>query len=452
LSPDRPLLDAQRCIAVRQARVVKIAVFAQAFDYRFDGCPGRAPPLQQTLAEFGNRARLRRKQTGRALKDTLTRLVRAETRRFVALISRFSFWSSFRLPVLRVCVVSFAALIYHGGAEGTEKQSPIGNWQSKMIPVDGVLIIDKPAGMTSHDVVARVRKIIGERRVGHTGTLDPFATGVLVVLVGRATRLAQFLSGAEKEYEAVIRLGYATDTGDATGEKLEAPTNGFTAATQRAQSLRGEDIEVALASLRGEIEQTPPMYSARKIAGRKLYELARRGEVVERKAVRVKISEFETMRAAGLPLPQNDDHTCDLTVRVVCSAGTYIRTLAEDFGKRLGVGAHLYTLRRTRAGQFRIEKAITLERLNELAQSNSIEQALILPDAALSHLPAVKLSPDDVRRVRHGVDLQIEEAEPSGWSRAQAVRMRNTGGQLIAVGMYDESRHIVHPKVVISNE
>src|SRR6266446_2936748 len=158
--------------------------------------------------------------------------------------------------------------------------------------MDGVLIIDKPAGMTSHDVVARIRKITGHRRVGHTGTLDPFATGVLVVLVGRATRLAQFLSGAEKEYEAVIRLGYATDTGDITGARL---TTDFTKEAQRPTEIHREEIETALASLRGEIEQTPPMYSAKKIAGKKLYELARRGEEVERKPVRIVISEFEVV-------------------------------------------------------------------------------------------------------------------------------------------------------------
>src|SRR5258707_1244992 len=172
--------------------------------------------------------------------------------------------------------------------------------------MDGALIIDKPAGMTSHDVVARVRKIIGARRVGHTGTLDPFATGVLVVLVGRATRLAQFLSGAEKEYEAVIRLGFATDTGDITGRRLEGH---FTAETQRAQSFRGEDIEAALASLRGEIEQTPPMYSAKKIAGQKLYELARRGEEIERKAVRVTVSQFEALPSDSSLIRTNEDGT-----------------------------------------------------------------------------------------------------------------------------------------------
>src|SRR6266436_9944824 len=168
-----------------------------------------------------------------------------------------------------------------------------------MAGMDGVLIIDKPAGMTSHDVVAWVRKITGHRRVGHTGTLDPFATGVLVVLVGRATRLAQFLSGAEKEYEAVIRLGYATDTGDITGARIlsepPAVAGGPRPKAQSPQSLNEEEIEAALASLRGEIEQTPPMYSARKIAGQKLYELARRGEEIERKSIRVAISKFESM-------------------------------------------------------------------------------------------------------------------------------------------------------------
>src|SRR5437867_10430422 len=178
--------------------------------------------------------------------------------------------------------------------------------------MDGVLIIDKPAGLTSHDVVARVRRILGEKRIGHTGTLDPFATGVLVVLVGRATRLAQFLSGADKEYEAVIRLGYTTDTGDLTGRRLDEPTTAFTAETQRTQSLRREDIDSALASLCGEIKQIPPMFSAKKQQGRKLYELARRGETIERNPVRVTIHEFEAVRCDGSLVTQHADATSDL--------------------------------------------------------------------------------------------------------------------------------------------
>jgi tRNA pseudouridine55 synthase len=317
--------------------------------------------------------------------------------------------------------------------------------------MDGALIIDKPAGMTSHDVVALVRRTIGERRVGHTGTLDPFATGVLVVLVGRATRLAQFLSGAEKEYEAILRLGYATDTGDLTGARVEKDKPGFTVETQRTQSFRGEQIEGALASLRGEIEQTPPMYSAKKIAGKKLYELARRGEEVERKAVRVTVSQFEALPSDGSRLKTNDDGTSDLSVRVVCSAGTYVRSLAESVGERLSVGAHVATLRRTRAGQFKIENAITLDRLNDVAQSGSVEQVLISPDAALAHLALVNLNAQDVSLVCHGVDLQIEASLADGWSARQPVRLRNTDGQLIAVGIYDENRHTIHPSVVIAS-
>jgi len=313
----------------------------------------------------------------------------------------------------------------------------------------GAFIIDKPAGRTSHDVVARVRKIIGERRVGHTGTLDPFATGVLVILVGRATRLAQFLSGADKEYEAVIRLGYATDTGDVTGTR--APTN-FTTETRRTTEFHREEIETAMASLRGEIEQIPPMYSAKKIGGRKLYELARRGAEVARQPVRIRVSEFEPIPHEGSFLKVNDVETTDLRVRVVCSAGTYIRTLAEDFGKRLGVGAHLAELRRTRAGHLRIEDAITLERLAELSESNLAESKVIQPDAVLSHLPTIELSAEEVTRAIHGIDLSVDDRAVVNWEDNQPVRLRDASTQLIAVGFYDQARRVVHPKVVIAAE
>ena len=314
--------------------------------------------------------------------------------------------------------------------------------------MDGVLIIDKPAGMTSHDVVARVRKTLGERRVGHTGTLDPFATGVLVMLAGRATRLAQYLSGAEKEYEAVIRMGYATGTGDVTGARIGDKSD----FQMKAQDIREEDIEAALVSLRGEIEQTPPMYSAKKIGGRKLYELARRGEEVERESVRVTVSEFEAIAPDGELLRPERDGSRDLRVRVVCSAGTYIRTLAEDFGGRLGLGAHVASLRRTRAGRFAIAEAFTLERLGELAESLSLGTALISSDVALAHLPAVNLLDDDVSRTLHGIDIRIEAAAHAQWSDCQPVRMRDAGGDLIAVGIYDKGRKVLHPKVVIANE
>jgi len=263
--------------------------------------------------------------------------------------------------------------------------------------------------------------------------------------------LAQFLSGAEKEYEAVIRLGYATDTGDFTGARVlsepPAVAGGPHANAQSSQSFRGEEIEAALASLRGEIEQTPPMYSARKIAGQKLYELARRGEEVERKAVRVTVSQFEALSRDGSLLKSNEDGTSDLVVRVVCSAGTYGRTLAESVGKQLGVGAHLSELRRARAGQFKIAEAITLDRLNDVAQSGSVEQVLISPNAALAHLPFLNLDADGARRVHHGIDVQIEDAHASHWPEGQAIRLRDMNGELIAVGIYQQDA--IHPSVVI---
>ena len=309
--------------------------------------------------------------------------------------------------------------------------------------MDGVLIIDKPAGMTSHDVVAGVRRIIGERRVGHTGTLDPFATGVLVMLIGRATRLAQFLSGAEKEYEAVIRLGYATDTGDVTGARLETEVD---ANTTNAQSLRKEEIAAAMALLTGEIEQVPPMYSAKKIAGRKLYEHARRGEEIERQPVRVTISEFELLTQGEWE--PNEDGTVDLSARVVCSAGTYIRTLAEDLGKRLGISAHLAALRRTRAGQFTIENALTLELLAEIPVNQMLANVLISPNNALSHLPDLEVRKDDETRLLNGIDLTVEAAAARMWADEQAIRL-TFSDELLAVGFYERARGVVHPQVVI---
>ena len=306
--------------------------------------------------------------------------------------------------------------------------------------MDGLLIIDKPAGLTSHDVVARVRRILRERRVGHTGTLDPFATGVLVLLVGRATRLAQFLSGAEKEYEAIIRLGYATDTGDLTGKPI-SDGRGNTKLFWRDQ-----EIEGALEGLRGEIDQMPPMYSAKKHGGRKLYELARRGEQVERKTVRVSVNVFETLGGDGPLLRINEDGTADLAVRVVCSAGTYVRSLAEAVGERLGVGAHLAALRRTRAGDFQIAQAHTLEQL----QATEFLDAVVLPpDAALQRMPFVHLSAGEVSRVCQGMAVALPECQ-SKLRDGETVRMRDEEGNLIAVGRYEGQ--LLHPRVVIAAE
>src|SRR6266508_1834362 len=302
--------------------------------------------------------------------------------------------------------------------------------------MDGVLIVDKPPGLTSHDVVAQVRHILHERRVGHTGTLDPFATGVLVTLIGRATRLAQFLSGLEKEYEAVIRLGFATDTGDIMGkpvrksEKESIPEDEPTG--NREQSWSNQEIEAALKSLRGEIEQVPPMYSAKKQGGRKLYELARRGEEVERKPVRVWIYEFEPINLASKPMAEllkdNRDGTFDLEVRVACSAGTYIRTLAEDFP---------------------VEDAKTLEQLKLHLAEESLGQIVYRPDEAVARLPAVDLSADDIRRVRNGLSVKISQTT---WSGGELVRIRDEQGNLIAVADFNAAEESLHASVVIASD
>src|SRR5258706_9506360 len=311
--------------------------------------------------------------------------------------------------------------------------------------MDGVLVIDKPPGMTSHDVVDDLRHILHVRRVGHTGTLDPFATGVLVALVGRATRLAQFLSGLEKEYEAIIRIGYSTDTGDVTGRRIPDPVDG----TKPAGPWSRDEIEAALESLRGYIDQVPPMYSAKKQGGRKLYELARQGEEVEREPVRVCIHTFEAIKPTGELLKDNLDGTFDFEVRVECSSGTYVRTLAEDFGKRLRVGAHLAELRRTRVGDFQIQQAQTLEQVKVSVAEEALGKIILPTDQALRRFPAADLTASDVRRVQNGIAVKVSEAR---WTNGERVRMRDEQGNLIAVAEYDDASASLRPSVVLARD
>ncbi|HEX5889269.1 MAG TPA: tRNA pseudouridine(55) synthase TruB [Pyrinomonadaceae bacterium] len=306
--------------------------------------------------------------------------------------------------------------------------------------MDGLLVIDKPGELTSHDVVARVRHILHERRIGHTGTLDPFATGVLVLLLGKATRLAQFLSGEDKEYDAVIRLGYSTNTGDRTGTRIDGPKD------IPLENWNEQEIETALASLRGWIDQVPPMYSAKKREGKKLYELARRGEEVDREPVRVCIHEFTAIKSDGQLIKDNHDGTFDFRAHVVCSSGTYVRTLAEDFGKRLSVGAHLAELRRMRVGEFRVEKAVTLDDLKTSFAEEALGEVVVAPNAALSKLPFVHLSAQDVRNVSHGREVKVEG---SGWTDGENVKMCDAQEQLIALGQYDARAQVLRPRVVL---
>ncbi|HEX9765961.1 MAG TPA: tRNA pseudouridine(55) synthase TruB [Nitriliruptorales bacterium] len=249
--------------------------------------------------------------------------------------------------------------------------------------IDGVLVVDKPAGMTSHDVVAAVRHMAGQRKVGHTGTLDPDATGVLVVCLGRATRLARFLQAGSKTYTATIVFGQATSTQDASGEVIaEADASGVTR----------EQVAAALAGLTGDIEQVPPMVSAVKVDGERLHEKARRGEEVERAARPVTVHEFVL-----------DDfqpgRRAEAGVTVICSGGTYVRTLAHDVGTQLGVGAHLSALRRTANSGFVVEEAETLDALERRAQDATFAQRVLPMVQAVRALPAVEVDAQTARAV-----------------------------------------------------
>ena len=300
--------------------------------------------------------------------------------------------------------------------------------------MNGILIIDKPAGITSHDVVSRVRRILKTKRVGHTGTLDPFATGVMVILVGQATRLAQFLDKDQKEYEAVARFGFETDTGDKTGMQK--------AKSKRQNSVTKDDVLAVLPEFVGTIEQIPPMYSAKKIDGKKLYEHARKGKTVERKAVSVNIYELELLSEPPAVVGGLTRSITDIHIRVRCSAGTYIRTLAEDVGRKLGVGAHLAELRRTIAGKFTIGQSLTLEQLEQLEDPHSV---LIRMEDAVSHLPSLVLTDDRIEKTKNGLSTLADTKFNDG----EAVKMVDESGNLISIGFFDESENSVRPKVVL---
>jgi tRNA pseudouridine55 synthase len=295
-----------------------------------------------------------------------------------------------------------------------------------------MLIIDKPAGLTSHDVVSRVRRILKTKRVGHTGTLDPFATGVMVILVGKATRLARFLDKDVKEYVAGVRFGSETDTGDLTGKSRDISF------TRDPATLTIDEIEKVLAEFRGEIMQTPPMYSAKKVAGKKLYEHARKGEEIERKPIACTIYQLEMLAATEVSAAAPVIH-----LKVSCSAGTYVRTLAEDIGRSLETGAHLTSLRRVAAGKFGLSEALKLEDLANLADPAT---ALLPLDRTVSHLQRFELTGDRAEKTRGGLSTRTAN---DGFRDGEFVRMTTADGSLIAVGVYDEAERSVRPTVVL---
>ncbi len=306
----------------------------------------------------------------------------------------------------------------------------------------GALIIDKPEGFTSHDVVARIRRATGMRRVGHAGTLDPFATGVLVCCIGRATRLVQFLVGLDKEYEAKVRLGYATDTQDRTGKQITP--------LRSSNELSLEDLRRVLDQFTGQQLQTPPMFSAKKVGGERLYRAARAGREVEREPVSVTVHSIKLIEEEGSAWNVTGDGTSDFRVSVRCTSGTYVRTLAHDIGERLGVGAHLVELRRTAVGHFRLRDALKLDEVEAMARED-LCAGLMSPFGMLSHLPALRLDDERVSLVTNGraFSLPAEEAALME-ERSLPLRLCDRADKLLAVGDYDSRLKLVRPRVVLA--
>ncbi|MBK7993878.1 MAG: tRNA pseudouridine(55) synthase TruB [Blastocatellia bacterium] len=297
----------------------------------------------------------------------------------------------------------------------------------KVSEFTGAILIDKPAGFTSHDVVAKLRSILKQKRIGHTGTLDPFATGLLIACLGKATRLVQFLATEVKEYEAVVRFGFSTDTQDYTGKPNSPIVTSY--------GLKSVDWESVLAEFIGEQWQTPPMFSAKKIAGETLYKLARQGQEIAREPVKIVVYKLEKI-VTGNELAFNADGTCDVAIKVKCSAGTYIRTLAHDLGAKLGFGAHLVELRRIAIGNFNILNALTLEQVSEIYKEDKANLPVITANDLMVHLPAVNLAEKQVEKVRNGHAQMVELAkEPSlnSW-----FRLLNSKNELVAMAQLIE--------------
>lgn len=308
---------------------------------------------------------------------------------------------------------------------------------------EGGLVVDKPAGMTSHDVVALARRVLGQPRIGHTGTLDPMATGVLVLLLGRATRLAQYLATDEKTYLATIRFGWATSTYDAEGVPVPGTAKG-PRAVPGTTSVGTDALEAALECFRGPHLQVPPQVSAKKVAGRRAYELAREDKPVPLAPVQVQTSELTIVRAQGDAAE----------VRVTCSAGFYVRSLAHDVGVRLGTGAHLASLRRIRSGRFSIAEAVTAESL--AADPETTCGRLVPMSELLPGMPVARLTSEGCRRIAHGQtvgpsDLESPLLLPGPASRVQLV---DEAGGLVAVAEVETTdrggpSRLLHPVLVL---
>jgi tRNA pseudouridine55 synthase len=295
------------------------------------------------------------------------------------------------------------------------------------VSLDGIIVVNKPQDWTSHDVVGKMRGIAGTRRVGHLGTLDPIATGVLPLMIGQATRLARFWEGAEKCYEATVRFGFATSTYDRAGEP---------AGPDAQPNIIAEQLEVCLAGMRGEFEQMPPPVSAKKINGVPAYKLARKNIPVELNAVKITVYELTLLEVTGVRA----------RLRVRCSAGTYVRSIAHELGIQLGCGAHIEELVRTKAGPFRIEEAHTLEGLQQLRNEGTLQSALLPMSELLPEFPGVFVDEITVTHIRQGRDFSVSAFRMNPGS--PHVKALGPDGSLVAIGRI-ALPHVYHPVVVM---
>jgi tRNA pseudouridine55 synthase len=299
-------------------------------------------------------------------------------------------------------------------------------------PLDGILVLDKPAGMSSNRALQQVKRLYGAAKAGHTGSLDPLATGVLPLCFGEATKFSQFLLDADKAYLSTFVLGTTTDTGDAEGTVLE---------TVDASSVSEADVAAALEEFRGEIEQVPSMYSALKHQGQPLYKLARQGKEVERKARRVVIKQLDlcAVRAGA---------RAEVDIYLECTKGTYVRSLAEDLGKALGCGAHVTKLRRTRAGPFGLDASVTMTTLEALKAGDREAEmtALLLPaDTAVTALPLVRLSESGGFYIRQGQPVQVRNAPCDGM-----VRVALETGEFLGVGEILDDGRVAPRRLIVT--
>jgi tRNA pseudouridine55 synthase len=300
------------------------------------------------------------------------------------------------------------------------------------LAIDGILVVDKPQGLTSHDVVAVARRCLKESRIGHTGTLDPLATGVLPLACGRATRLVRFLSSATKDYEAVIRFGVTTDTYDVTGAEV----------SRSGRVPTRDAVEAVLRSLAGDHLQVPPAFSAKKIAGQRAYVMARRAESVALQPVPVHLAEARLLEFAGP----------SARVALSCSAGFYVRSFAHTIGEQVGTGACLEALRRTRSGSFGLSDAVTLE---ELQRDPAGAGGRAIPlDRLLVDLPRVRLTDEGRSRVLRGQDVDHTHVWAKDWVNLNTpseewIRLLDADGRLLAVGTPARGNHALHPAVVL---